>query len=55
MTPAQPLLTLEHLYWLVGAMFAAFSLLSLLDRKSKKALGNAAFWGLMAASLLGGS
>src|SRR5207253_9320212 len=49
------LLTLEHLYWVVGAMFAAFALLSLFDRRSKKALGNAAFWGLMAASLIGGS
>lgn len=53
--PPPPLLTLEHLYWVVGAMFAAFALLSLFDRKSKKALGNAAFWGLMAASLIGGS
>jgi len=53
--PPAPLLTLEHLYWVVGAMFAAFSLLSLLDKKSKKALGNAAFWGLMGASLIGGS
>jgi uncharacterized membrane protein len=56
MTPPPPvLLTLEHLYWVVGAMFAAFSLLSLFDRTSKKARGNAAFWGLMAASLIGGS
>jgi uncharacterized membrane protein len=53
--PTPPLLTLEHLYWLVGAMFAAFALLSLFDRTSKKAWGNAAFWGLMAASLIGGS
>jgi len=57
MTPTPPpaLFTLEHLYWVVGAMFAAFALLSLFDRTSKKALGNAAFWGLMAASLIGGS
>lgn len=56
MTPPPPaLLTLEHLYWVVGAMFAAFALLSLFDRTSKKARGNAAFWGLMAASLIGGS
>jgi uncharacterized membrane protein len=55
MTPPPALLTLEHLYWVVGAMFAAFALLSLFDRKSKKALGNAAFWGLVAASLIGGS
>jgi uncharacterized membrane protein len=55
MTPAPALLTLEHLYWVVGAMFAAFSLLSLFDRTSRKARGNALFWGLMAASLIGGS
>jgi uncharacterized membrane protein len=55
MTPTPTLLTLEYLYWVAGAMFAAFSLLSLLDGKSKKARGNAIFWGLMAASLIGGS
>jgi uncharacterized membrane protein len=55
MTPPPSLLTLEHLYLVVGLMFAAFSLLSLLDRTGKKARGNACFWGLMAASLIGGS
>jgi uncharacterized membrane protein len=35
-------------------MFAAFALLSALDRANPKRFGNAAFWGLMAASLLGG-
>ncbi|MGQ0589872.1 MAG: DUF979 domain-containing protein [Sphingosinicella sp.] len=49
------MITLEWLYMLAGAMFAAFALLSLADRKAKKRFGNAAFWGLMAASLLGGS
>ena len=53
--PPSALLTLEHLYWLVGAMFAAFALLSLFDRTGRKSIGNAAFWGLMAASLIGGS
>ncbi|MGI8932342.1 MAG: DUF979 domain-containing protein, partial [Sphingomicrobium sp.] len=42
------------LYLLAGAMFAAFALLSALDRSHSKRFGNAAFWGLMALSLLGG-
>ena len=36
------------------SVFAAFALLSALDRANRKRLGNAAFWGLMALSLLGG-
>jgi uncharacterized membrane protein len=47
-------ITLHHLYLLAGAMFAAFALLSALDRSNPKRLGNAAFWGLMALSLLAG-
>ena len=42
------------LYLLAGAMFAAFALLSALDTAHSKRFGNAAFWGLMALSLLGG-
>ena len=45
---------LAHLYALAGAMFAAFAILSALDRSNGKRFGNAAFWGLMAASLLAG-
>ena len=48
------MITLHWLYALAGAMFAAFALLSALDGKNPKRLGNAAFWGLMALSLLGG-
>jgi uncharacterized membrane protein len=48
------MITLAWLYTLAGAMFAAFALLSLTDKSNKKRLGNAAFWGLMALSLLGG-
>jgi uncharacterized membrane protein len=40
---------------LVGAMFATFALLSAFDRSNPKRLGNAAFWGLFALSLLAGS
>jgi len=48
------MITLHWLYALAGAMFAAFALLSALDRANNKRFGNAAFWGLMALSLLGG-
>jgi uncharacterized membrane protein len=48
------MITLHWLYTLAGAMFAAFALLSALDRTHKKRFGNAAFWGLMALSLLAG-
>jgi uncharacterized membrane protein len=47
-------ITLHWLYALAGAMFAAFALLSAVDRANRKRLGNAAFWGLMALSLLAG-
>jgi uncharacterized membrane protein len=48
------MITLHWLYALAGAMFAAFSLLSALDTSHSKRFGNAAFWGLMALSLLAG-
>ena len=48
------MITLQWLYALAGAMFAAFALLSALDRANRKRIGNAAFWGLMAVSLLAG-
>ena len=48
------MITVHHLYLLAGAMFAAFALLSAFDRSNGKRLGNAAFWGLMALSLLAG-
>jgi uncharacterized membrane protein len=49
------MIRMEHLYMLVGAVFAGWALLSLFDRSNRKRIGNALFWGLMAASLLGGS
>ena len=48
------MITLHWLYALAGAMFAAFALLSVGDPSNPKRLGNAAFWGLMALSLLAG-
>ena len=49
------MITLEHIYILIGLFFAAVAVLSVLDRANKKRLGNAAFWGLFAASFLIGS
>jgi uncharacterized membrane protein len=49
------MITLEWLYTLAGLMFAAFALLSAFDRGNARRFGNAAFWGLMALSLLTGS
>ena len=48
------MITLPWLYLLAGAMFAGFALLSAFDRTNRKRFGNAAFWGLMAVSLLAG-
>src|SRR5215210_1909175 len=48
------MITLQWAYSLAGAMFAAFALLSALDGTNRKRFGNAAFWGLMALSLLAG-
>ncbi|MGZ8296461.1 MAG: DUF979 domain-containing protein [Allosphingosinicella sp.] len=49
------MITGQHVLYLVGAMFAAFALLSAFDRTNPKRLGNAAFWGLFALSLIAGS
>ena len=48
------MITLQWLFVMAGLMFAAFALLSALDRTNAKRFGNAAFWGLMALSLLAG-
>ncbi len=49
------MITLNWLYILAGLMFTAFAALSARDRRNAKRFGNAAFWGLMALSLLAGS
>ncbi|AWW74465.1 hypothetical protein CD351_08510 [Erythrobacter sp. KY5] len=45
------MITYEWLYWLAGAFFAVWALLSLKDGR----YGNAAFWGLLAVSFFAGS
>jgi uncharacterized membrane protein len=49
------MITLDHIYILIGIFLAAVAVLSALDRTNKKRIGNAAFWGLFAASFLFGS
>jgi uncharacterized membrane protein len=49
------MITGQWVLTLVGAMFAAFALLSAFDARNPKRFGNAAFWGLFALSLLAGS
>ena len=48
------MITLDWLYLLAGAVFAAWSILSVLDRSNGKRWGNAGFWGLMAVSFFFG-
>ncbi len=48
------MITLQWLYIFAGLMFAAFAILGATDRSNPKRFGNAAFWGLMAVSLLAG-
>lgn len=49
------MITLEHIYILMGALFALVAVLSLRDRANKKRFGNAIFWALFATSFLFGS
>ncbi|WP_114227061.1 MULTISPECIES: DUF979 domain-containing protein [Sphingomonas] len=48
------MISMTMLYAVVGVMFAGFAVLSALDRQNPRRLANAAFWGLMALSLLAG-
>ena len=49
------MITLEHIYILSGAFLAFYAVLSARDATNPKRFGNAAFWGLLAASFLFGS
>ena len=49
------MITLEHVYILAGIVFGAIAVMSARDRTNPKRFGNAAFWGLLAASFLFGS
>jgi len=46
------MITLDHVYLLAGITFVLFALLGLYDRSNRKRFGNAAFWGLLATSMI---
>ena len=48
------MITVQHVFCIVGALFAAWALLSLFDRSNPRRVGNFAFWGLVALSLIAG-
>lgn len=48
------MITLQWVYVLAGAAFAAFALFNLSDRSNPRRFGNAAFWGLIALSMWAG-
>ena len=48
------MITIDVVYYVVGAMFAAFALLGAFDRENPKAIHNTVFWGLLAVSMLAG-
>ena len=48
------MITLQHAYIVAGLFFLALVILSARDAANPRRLRNAAFWGLMAASFLGG-
>jgi uncharacterized membrane protein len=48
------MITAQHVFWLVGGLFASWALLGAFDRTNPKRFGNAAFWGLVALSLIAG-
>lgn len=49
------MIRLEHVYLFAGLVFAGFACISVADRSNPRRTGNAAFWGLIAASFLLGS
>jgi len=48
-------ITLEHIYWLAGLMFAGVAIVNWRDRSNKRRLNNTAFWGVYAITFLAGS
>jgi uncharacterized membrane protein len=49
------MITLEFIYLLMGVLLGGITLVNLRDRSNRKRFGNAAFWGMYAATFLFGS
>ena len=49
------MITLEHIYWLSGLMFAGVAIVNWRDRSNPRRLNNTAFWGVYAITFLAGS
>jgi uncharacterized membrane protein len=48
-------ITLEHTYWLMGALAGGVAIVNLRDPSNPRRYDNAAFWGLYAVTFFGGS
>jgi uncharacterized membrane protein len=48
-------ITLEHIYWLAGLMFAGVAIVNWRDRSNRRRFNNTAFWGVYAITFLAGS
>ncbi|HEY4733503.1 MAG TPA: DUF979 domain-containing protein [Gemmatimonadaceae bacterium] len=49
------MITLEHIYWLTGAMMAGVAIVNARDASNPRRLNNSAFWGIYAITFLAGS
>ncbi len=49
------MITLEHIYWLMGAMTGGVAIVNLRDPSNPKRYNNALFWGIYAITFLAGS
>jgi uncharacterized membrane protein len=48
-------ITLEHIYWLAGVMFAGVAIVNWRDRSNRRRFNNTTFWGVYAITFLAGS
>jgi uncharacterized membrane protein len=48
-------ITLEHIYWLMGLMMAGVAIVNARDSTNPRRLNNTAFWGIYAVTFLAGS
>ena len=49
------MITLEHIYWLMGAMMAGVAIVNARDATNKRRFNNTAFWGIYSVTFLAGS